>query len=115
VVPVAESCAVRPEPPTIIGCLSCGWVHGHPWRCAARSSRQSTNGVLLRRRVFFDSKLFAALNGTWNEGSPLAGATVYGNSNTDPAHLSARVIQLAIEKNLTVELAYWMVGLPPRL
>ena len=57
---------------------------------------------MITRGVFFDSKLFGALNGTWSDTSPLAGATINGNTNNGSAHLNARVIQMVITRNATL-------------
>ena len=69
------------------------------------------NNVLIPRGVFYDSKLYAGLNGTFDGNSPFAGATAYGNSNTLSSNLNSRVIQLVIDKNLTLADAYRILGL----
>src|SRR3972149_2324963 len=90
-------------PPVLTACLSCSWVHGYPWRCPLPQRRQNTNdGVLVPRGVFFDSKLFGALNGSWDPNSPLAGATINGTDNNGSRSLNARVIQMVITRNATL-------------
>ena len=64
------------------------------------------NNVLIPRGVFYDSKLYASLNGTFDGNSPFAGATAYGNSNNLSSNLNSRVIQLVIAKNLTLAQAW---------
>jgi len=69
------------------------------------------NNVLIPRGVFYDSKLYAGLNGTFDGNSPFAGATAYGNSNTLSSNLNSRVIQMVIAKNLTLAQAWGILDL----
>jgi len=58
--------------------------------------------------VFYDSKLFAQMTGNGSAllSSPLAGANIHANTNNASAHLNGQVIQMVIDKNLTLEDAY---------
>src|SRR2546426_8048601 len=69
------------------------------------------NNVLIPRGVFYDSKLYAGLNGTFDGNSPFAGATAYGNSNNLSSNLNSRVIQMVITKNLTLAQAWGILDL----
>ncbi len=63
------------------------------------------------RGVFYESKLYGGLNGSFNDGAPFAGATAYGNSNTLSSNLNSRVIQMVIAKNLTLAQAWGILDL----
>jgi len=69
------------------------------------------NTVVIPRGVFFQSKMLESLNGSWDPNSPLAGAGLYVDPNLTPAHLNARVVQMVITKNLTLDQAWKLLDL----
>ena len=73
------------------------------------------NNVIIPRGVFYDSKLYGKLSGTFSgvDNGPLEDATVYGNSNTLSSNLNSRVIQMVIAKNLTLAQAWGILWTPP--
>ncbi len=69
------------------------------------------NNVLIPRGVFYESKLYGTLNGSYDGNSPIAGATAYGNTNNLSSNLNSRVIQMVIAKNLTLAQAWGILDL----
>ena len=69
------------------------------------------NNLLIPRGIFYDSKLYGGLNGSYTASAPFAGATAYGNSNNLSSNLNSRVIQLVIAKNLTLAQAWGILDL----
>ncbi len=56
------------------------------------------NNVVIPRGVLYDSLLFKQMTNTNSSdimNGPLFGANVFGNSNTDAAHLNAQVVRMA--------------------
>ena len=74
---------------------------------------RGSNSIIVPRGVLYDSKLFAKMTDPSSDlmTGPLAGATVHANTNGGSAHLNSRVIQMVIDKNLTLEDAYRLLGL----
>src|SRR3989442_12945751 len=72
------------------------------------------NNVIIPRGIFYDSKLYSTLNGSYSASAPFAGATAYGNSNNLSSNLNSRVIQLVVVKNLTLAQAWGIVDLARR-
>ena len=72
------------------------------------------NNLLIPRGIFYDSKLYGGLNGSYSASAPLAGATAYGNLNSLSSNLNSRVIQMVIAKNLTLAQAWGILDLARR-
>jgi len=70
-----------------------------------------SNNLLIPRGVFYDSKLYQGLNGSFDSKSPLKDAVVNGNDNTLASNLNGRVIQLVITKNVTLADAWRILDL----
>ncbi len=70
-----------------------------------------SNNLLIPRGVFYDSKMYVGLNGSFDATSPLKGAVVNGNDNTLSSNLNSRVIQLVITKNVTLADAWRILDL----
>src|SRR3989449_6518909 len=85
--------------------LSDDSIHGLVWFL------NGANNLVIPRGIFYDSKLYAGLNGTFDGNSPFAGATAYGNTNSLPTNLNRRVIQMVIVKNLTLAQAWGILDL----
>ena len=66
---------------------------------------KGANSVVIPRGVFYGSKMYASLDGSWSgfntTDQPLKGAVVNGSSNALSSNLNSRVIQMVIAKNLT--------------
>src|SRR2546422_3410731 len=64
--------------------------------------------------VFYDSLLFKQMTNASSSNimnGPLAGANVHANNNNLSSNLNSRVIQMVIDKNLTLADAYRILGL----
>ena len=70
-----------------------------------------SNTLVTPRGVFYESKMYQGLNGSYDSKSPLAGAVVNGNDNTLASNLNSRVIQLVITKNVTLADAWRILDL----
>jgi hypothetical protein len=75
---------------------------------------KGSNSLIVPRGVFYDSLLFKQMSNASSAdimNGPLAGANVHANSNNLSSNLNSRVIQMVIDKNLTLADAYRLLGL----
>ena len=88
--------------------LSQDAVHGLMWFL------KGSNSVIVPRGVFYDSLLFKQMTNASSAdimNGPLAGANVHANNNNLSSNLNSRVIQMVIDKNLTLADAYRLLTL----
>src|SRR5712691_1430758 len=70
---------------------------------------KGSNSLVVPRGLFYDSLLFKQMSSASSAdimSGPLAGANVHANTNNLSSNLNSRVIQLVIDKNLTLADAY---------
>src|SRR5712691_11299358 len=75
---------------------------------------KGSNSIVVPRGVFYDSLLFKQMSSASSAdimSGPLAGANVHANTNNLSSNLNSRVIQMVIDKNLTLEKAYRLLAL----
>lgn len=72
---------------------------------------QYMNAIIIPRGVYYQSKLFKILNGSFDDvdNTPLEGATMIGHDNTNYSNLNSKVIQLIIQQNTSAGNALYVI------